>query len=67
MKAVYCSSQRTYHRGRVRSNLAFGDEATFSVDNLDTLETLSGKDWYYYRKNEVDVSTIHRDSFHFFV
>ena len=40
--------------------------STFSVDNLDTLETLLGKGWYYYRKNEVEISTIHRDSFQFF-
>ena len=40
---------------------------TFSVHNLDDLEILLGKDWYYYRKNEVDVSTIHRDSFQFFL
>ena len=48
---------KSSHKGRT----------TYKIEDLDILATLLGNNWYLYRKNEEDISVVHRDSLYFFV
>ena len=39
----------------------------YTIEDLDILATLLGNNWYEYRKNEEDISVVHRDSLYFYL